>query len=80
MSTFKSRKYVLVGKKRVIYHAIVQEIKFKHMVKRFRHIETYLSQNKPFSGLVSTLNFVLARGVQLPLESAHSLFSYTPSK
>ena len=29
------------------------------------------------SSLVSTLEFVLGRDVQLPLESAHSLFSYT---
>ena len=51
--------------KHVIYHDFVQEIKFKHTVKSFRHIETL----SLFSSLVSTLEFVLGRDVQLPLES-----------
>ena len=42
VSKFKSWKYVLMGKKHVIYHDIVQEIK-KHTVKSFVHIETFLS-------------------------------------
>ena len=80
MSKFESLKYVCIEKKRVIYHDIVQGIKIKHMVKSFRHIETFLSLKKPFSSLVSTLEFVLGRDVQLPLESERSLISYTPSK
>ena len=59
MSKFKSGKYVFIGKKRVINHDIVQEIKFKHTVKSFRHTETFLSRKKHFSSLVSTLEFVL---------------------
>ena len=46
-SKFKSRKYVFIGKKHVINHDIVQEIKFKHTVKSFRIIETFLSRKKP---------------------------------
>ena len=63
MSKFKSRKYVFMGKKRVILHAIVQEIEFKHIhvVKSFRHIETFLSKKNPFSSLVSTFELVLGR-------------------
>ena len=48
MCKFESQKYVFIGQKRVIYHDIVQEIKFKHAVKSFRHIETFLSQKKAF--------------------------------
>ena len=44
VSKFKSRKYVFTGKKHVIYHDIVQEIKFKRMVKSYRHKETFLSR------------------------------------
>ena len=33
---------VLIGKKHVIYHYIVQLIKFMHLVKSFCHIETFL--------------------------------------
>ena len=43
VSKFKSWKYVLDGKKHVVYHVIVQEIKFQHMMKSFRHLETFLS-------------------------------------
>ena len=38
MSKIKSRKYVFIGKKRVIYnYGIEQEIKFKHTLKSFGH-------------------------------------------
>ena len=49
VSKFKSWKYVFIGKKHVINHDIVQEIKFKQFitVKSFRHIETFLSHKKP---------------------------------
>ena len=47
------------------------------MAKSFHHIETFLLQKKHFSSLVSTLAFVLGQDVQIHLESAHSLFSYT---
>ena len=43
VSKFKLRKYVFTGKKRVIYHDLVEDIKFKHAVKSFRHIQTFLS-------------------------------------
>ena len=46
----------------------------------FRHIETFLSRNKTFSSLASTLKFVLGRDFQLQLEKACLLFSYTPPK
>ena len=82
MSKFESLKNVFLGKKNVINHDIVREIKYKHTVKNLRHIETFLSRKKLFfySSLVSTLEFVLGRDVQLPQESTHSLFSYTPYK
>ena len=48
VSKFKSRKYVYIGKKHVIYHDSEQEIRLKHTVKSFRYIEKFLSQKKPF--------------------------------
>ena len=42
VSKFKSQKNVFIGKKHVIYHDIVQEIKFKNTVKGFHQIETFL--------------------------------------
>ena len=48
MSKFISRKYVFIGKKHVMYHGIEQGIKFKHTVKSFRHMKTFLSRKKPF--------------------------------
>ena len=48
ISKFKSRKYVFIGKKHVIYHDYVQEIKFKHKVKSFGHIEKFLLRYKHF--------------------------------
>ena len=66
MSTFKSWKYVFIGKKHVICHGIVQENKlFKDRVKSFRHKKPFLSRMKPISSLVSTLEFVLDRDVQV---------------
>ena len=42
VSKFKSRKCVFIGKKLVINHDIVQSIKFKHTLKSFCHLETFL--------------------------------------
>ena len=39
VSKSKSQKYVFIGKQHVIYHDVVQEIKFKHTVKSVRHIK-----------------------------------------
>ena len=40
----------------------------------------FCRERSNFSSLVSTLDFVLGPAVQLPQESARSLFSYTPPK
>ena len=67
------------GKKPVIYNDILQEITNKHVVKFPSYRNVSVAKKRIFINLVSTLEFVLGRDVQLPLESELSLFNYTPS-
>ena len=58
-------------RKHVIYHDIVQETKFKHTMKSFRRIETFLLRNVVAWLALSSLFWA-------EMSSARSLFSYYP--
>ena len=66
---------MFIGKKPVIYKDVVhvQEIKFKHTVKSFRHSYRKFSVARDkslFCSLVSTFESAFGRDGQLPLENA----------
>ena len=67
MSKIKSRKYVFIGKKRVIYnYGIEQKIKFKHTLKSFGH--SYRNVSVAIKAFFVESAF--GRDGQLPLENA----------